>query len=512
MSGDSATLEPLISVDNVTLRHGTHPVFENISFAVERGRHGAILGASGSGKSTLVKALTRKIHLAQGQIWYFFDAKPRTYLHPNEVLALSAETHRAFLRQYAGYHQARWQSFEGEDAPRAGDLLETAGAGPAASALRQQLIELFQLEKLLERKILHLSFGESRKIFISRLLLRAPRLMILDDPYSGLDTESRATFSTALEQFLAAHNPQFLWVGTQAEEVPGAIEQFIHISGSQVSGSGSRPAPTPSAGPPTAPAPPILPVSGQVQQYARLLSAQMVTSPAPLVEMDAVSVTYGGVEVLKNVSWTVRAGERWALLGPNGAGKTTLLSLILADNPQAYTNTITLFGQPRGSGESIWEIKQKIGWVSSELHLYYQETDSAFEVVCSGFFDTAGLNRRCSPGQQATAAQWMEAFGMAPLAQRPFAALSSSQQRQVLLARAMVKNPPLLILDEPYQALDEQQRGDFNHLLAQLCAHTPITLIYVTHYLNQIPPFITHILRLGHGKMREQGPSPNHIS
>jgi len=509
MPGENTSPDWLISVEDLTLQLGARPVFENTSFVIERGRHCAIVGASGSGKSTLVKALTRKIHPTHGQIRYQFDEKPRTYLYPNEILTLSAETHRAFLRQYAGYHQARWQSFEGEDTPFVGDLLQFSDSpeAPGTAALRQKLIALFHLNALLGRKIIHLSFGESRKLFISRLLLRAPRLLILDDPYSGLDTDSRATFAAALEQFLAAGDPQILWVGQQVEEIPQAIEQFFHISGTQVSNPGQRPIRSTPAMAAAAAAAHLEPFAAQVRAYAALLAAQAVAPQTPQIQMEAVSVAYAGVKILENVSWTVRPGERWALLGPNGAGKTTLLSLILADNPQAYTNIISLFGKPRGSGESIWEIKQKIGWVSSELHLYYQETDSAFQVVCSGFFDSVGLSRHCSASQQTTAAQWIAAFGLHHLAQHPFAALSSSQQRQVLLARAMVKNPPVLILDEPYQALDERQRSDFNDLLAQLCAHTPVTMIYVTHYHHKLPPFITHILRLAHGSVREQRPT-----
>jgi molybdate transport system ATP-binding protein len=220
-----------------------------------------------------------------------------------------------------------------------------------------------------------------------------------------------------------------------------------------------------------------------------------------LIKMQEVSVHYGQVPVLQNITWTVRRGERWALLGKNGAGKTTLLSLILADNPQAYANPITLFGRRRGSGESIWEIKRSIGWVSPELHIYYRQSVSLLDVVCSGFSDSVGFAHACSVEQAAIASHWIEALGLAIPPNSPFSSLSAGQQRLALLARALVKNPPVLILDEPCQALDEPHRAHFLQFLDRLCALTPLTLIYVTHLKGEIPAAITHQLRLEGGKI-----------
>jgi molybdate transport system ATP-binding protein len=216
--------------------------------------------------------------------------------------------------------------------------------------------------------------------------------------------------------------------------------------------------------------------------------------------MAGVSVRYGEVQVLSQVDWTVRQGERWALLGANGAGKTTLLSLILGDNPQAYANQIDLFGRRRGTGESIWEIKHNVGWVSPELQIYYPREASFLDVVCSGFFDSAGLYRTPGAEQSALAMGWVRAFGMEAAASLPFNGLSAGQQRLALLARALVKHPPLLVLDEPCQGLDEPHRRYFVELLDQLCAQAPLTLIYVTHYLEEIPRCVSHRLRLEKGE------------
>jgi molybdate transport system ATP-binding protein len=216
-----------------------------------------------------------------------------------------------------------------------------------------------------------------------------------------------------------------------------------------------------------------------------------------------VSVAYGGVQILDGIDWTVRRGERWALLGPNGAGKTTLLSLILGDNPQAYANNVTLFGRRRGSGESIWEVKQQIGWVAPELHLYYPKSLSCLEVVCSGFFDSVGIYRRPSPEQCEAARRWVEHLGISHLAAGPFASISEGQQRLVLMARAVVKNPALLVLDEPCQGLDVEHRDRVLQTVDTISARLDSSLIYVTHDPHALPASISHVLRLEVGRIVE---------
>jgi molybdate transport system ATP-binding protein len=217
--------------------------------------------------------------------------------------------------------------------------------------------------------------------------------------------------------------------------------------------------------------------------------------------MEGVSVGYGGVQVLRGVDWTVRAGERWALLGPNGAGKTTLLSLILGDNPQAYANRLGLFGRRRGSGESIWEIKARLGWVAPELESYIPPQASCLDVTCSGFLDSVGLYRLPTPGQRAAAADLLERLGLLPLATARFGDLSGGQKRAVLVARALVKSPTLLVLDEPCQGLDAAHR---ERVLAMLDARPEggeSALIYVTHDPLALPSRITHLLRLDAGRV-----------
>ena len=506
----------LISIEDITIQAGAQRWFEHTTWHIEKGQSWAILGPTGSGKTTLVKALCGKQRLASGRITYYFDEDQHPQgsatLNAGEILTLSAESHREFLRPFAAYHQARWQSFEGEDAPTVSSLLGLEGAAPARRAQigphkRDEIIRLLNLGPLLERKILHLSHGESRKVLIARLWMSAPRLLILDDPFTGLDAGSRAVFAQAVEALIAGGSPPLIMVTARAEEIPAGIRCLVLVEGQRVTALGERQAildvwgQAPANQPTPAQLPPVnADFERMLAQYAQALSANPVVQSPELIRMEDVCVSYGGVEVLKNLSWRVARGERWALLGHNGAGKTTLLSLIMGDNPQSYANVIHLFGRRRGSGESIWEIKQNIGWVSPELHIYYPHTATCLDVVSSGFFNSVGLYRRSSAEQSQQAAGWLGAFGLQLQAEAPFHTLSSGQQRLVLLARALVKNPPVLILDEPCQGLDELHRRQFTGLLDRLCARAPLTVIYVTHDAEEIPRCVTHRLVLENGE------------
>ena len=210
-------------------------------------------------------------------------------------------------------------------------------------------------------------------------------------------------------------------------------------------------------------------------------------------------MAHGGQTILDQVNWTVRAGERWALLGPNGSGKTTLLSLIAGDHPQAYANDVRLFGRRRGSGESIWDVKKKLGLVSPEIHLYFSAPLTARETVATGFFDVMA-HRPTTPEQDAVIAEFLDAFGLTALADRPFRRLSTGEQRLVLLVRGLVKRPPVLILDEPFQGLDAAAIAAARRWLDTELAPDQ-TLIFVSHLVEELPTCVTQTLRLDGGRV-----------
>ena len=215
-----------------------------------------------------------------------------------------------------------------------------------------------------------------------------------------------------------------------------------------------------------------------------------------LVDMRDVSVKYGDTLVLDNINWRVRQNENWAIVGPSGSGKTTLLSLIAGDNPQAYANEIYLFGKKRGSGESIWDIKEHIGMVSSEIQTLYRKEITACDVVASGIFDTIGLYRNLDSTHKEKVNKWIEFFSISHLASDIFNHLSFGERRMVLLARSMVKSPELLILDEPCQGLDQENRRLFVRLIEMIGRDTDTNLLYVTHYQDELPSCIDHVLTL----------------
>jgi len=522
-------------LDDVALRVNRKLSFEHTTWAIQSDQHWAIIGPNGSGKSTLANAVFRKVAIIRGRILYFFDNDSgnvnhaRSYFYRGEILRISPEDHRDLLQSQGGYHQARWHSFEGADAPTVSDLLTAKSIEHSSPyevsplkvseeiyrVRRHKAIDLLGIEYLLRRKILHVSHGEARKVLIARALMQSPKLLILDDPFCGLDSSSRDVFKSTIDNLLAAESPRILLVAPRIEEIPHGITHILCVAGNQVVDQGRKDT--------------ILRTEFVRELFASqdktidLKSGLKKIPPNPplrkggiLIEMKGTSVSYGETDVLRDINWMMRQGENWAILGHNGAGKTTLLSLILADNPQSYANEITIFGKRRGSGESIWDIKRNIGWVSPELQIYYHNESTCRNVVCSGFFDSVGLYRACSSEQARVAEHWMHSLGIEVLADRPLGTVSAGEQRLVLLVRALVKNPILLIMDEPCQGLDFSHRKRIIDLLDQLSLpgrgrdgyspQTPVNMIYVTHHPDEMPNAITHILKLQRGRIQKCGP------
>ena len=513
---------PFITLDHATFRLGERHIFEHTCWQMQANEQWGILGENGSGKSLFAEAICRSLPLAHGQIAYHFDAQPRSYVYKGEILKISADSHREMLQQFADYYQARWQSFEGQNAPTVGEMLTgkrlehrspfevtpLATSEDVYQARREQAVALLGIEYLLERKILHLSHGEGRKFLLARALMQSPKLLILDDPFCGLDPASRDTLRQAVENLLSAGLMHILLLTSRPDEIPAGVTHLLHLADMRVTTQGTKAsvlnmfdAPQSRQNEPT-----------RVQsEPIRFPVMPLVSGEAdtPLIAMRNVSVTYGDAHILRDITWTMRPGEHWAIFGHNGAGKTTFLSLIAADNPQGYANDITLFGLSRGSGESIWEIKRQIGAVSPELLMFYDRGSTCHHVVCSGFFDSVGLYQDVSPEQAQFARAWMRALEIEHLANLSFQAVSIGEERIVLLARALVKHPRLLILDEPCQGLDAHHRDRVLALLDRLCAETPIGLLYVTHHINEMPRSITHILELERGRiLRTRAISP----
>ncbi|MBN1798936.1 MAG: ATP-binding cassette domain-containing protein [Spirochaetales bacterium] len=518
--------QPLIRIIDVGVKLASE-ISLDISWTINKGEHWAVIGANASGKSTLAKILLRQINYAHGTIHYFFDDKQpdqgRTYYEKGEIIIISPEEHRKLMRTQAGYHQARWQSIEGDDSPPVKKLLTGESIERISlhdktplklpediyAARKQQAVSLLGIDYLLERKLLYVSNGEAQKVLLARALIQSPRLLILDDPFAGLDAGSRRDLMSVLKKLAATPGLQILLLTSRPEDVLQGITHVLCLASAKIVAQGKKQDILNSKV--------MEQICGEVQKtsdtksfFPSFAKANAAHDPL-LISMKNVTVSYEGVDVLSGINWKMRKGENWALLGPNGAGKSTLLSLILADNPQAYKNEISLFGRRRGSGESIWDIKRRMGWVSPELREYYEGRTDCFSVVCSGFFDSVGLHRRCSKKQQDKARRWLGVLGISHTTGIAFNTLSVGEQRLVLLCRALVKEPELLVLDEPFQALDSGRRGFIIRILDSLCNQLEVSLICVTHYENKLPRCITHILRLDRGRIVECGARKGNI-
>ena len=496
--------KPFVSLRGVSIRLDGNTLFDGLDWEIESDQQWAVVGPNGSGKSVLMKVLAGELPTSGGEIVYHF-LKHGEAAH-EKIAYVAFEAQREVLGPEA-YYQDRWNAGLAEEAPTVSDMLSARGIhhinpfvvditilnpkskyrDSALAAKRRKVIREFGLRPLLKRKLLELSNGERRKVSIARALLKNPRLLVLDNPFEGLDVKFRATLKKNLETLMRG-DMRVIVVGTGREEMPKDITHVLRIGDDHTVSVGSREQ-----------------MQFDSDSSDKLPRGKKKTvrseSSKVLIEMKDVHVSYNKVPVLRKLSWTVREGEKWALFGPNGAGKTTLLSLILGDNPQAYANDITLFGKHRGSGESIWEIKRKIGWVSPELQLYYPAEATCLDVVCSGFFDTVGLYRACSPHQEKIARSWLKKFGLAERAETRFEDISEGEERLVLLARALVKDPALIVLDEPCQGLDAANRDRVLGAVDAVAAHLRRSMIYVTHRTDELPSSITQILRLqGGGK------------
>ena len=433
---------------------------------METGKVIAVTGLNASGKTMFADRLRKQ--LASDKVRYiaFCDS-------------YGANTDRAY------YLQQRWNQHDiDEETPTVGArlekiFLETGPDIPERRALQAHLYELFGMKTLLHEYLIILSSGELRKFQLIKTLLANPSILILDNPYIGLDTIARGQLNDLIALLANEENITIYLLLSRHADIPAYADERIWT--------------TPELQLKQKPA--ALSVEKR-QALTTMVGSHLVSPSDIVVEMHDVSIRYGSRTILKGLDWLIRKNEKWALFGPNGSGKSTLLSLVTADNPQAYACNISLFGNQRGTGETIWEIKRRIGYVSPEMHRSYQRNLPSVQVVASGLKDTIGLYVRPNQQEKALCLWWMRIFGIESLADRSFMELSSGQQRLVLLARSLVKDPELLILDEPMHGLDAFNQQLVTDIIENFCSRPDKTLIYVTHYKEELPSCINHSMTL----------------
>ena len=487
--------KPLFEADNIEVTIRLRTILQNISFAICEGEAWAITGSAGSGKTTLVNVIWGRQPISAGSI--------TSHLSPTDkiVMVEQQHTYRNQTDTSSTYYQARFNSMDSEDFPSVEEELRTSvakeGAEPSDEKI-DSVLQLLQISHLRNSRLIQLSNGENKRFQLAKALVQQPKILILDSPFIGLDQNARQILHNVINQLIS--NQITVILITTPNEIPERITQVMELQKDHSARVASRASFVARQQPEPIGAVKI--ENGIHQKLLKLKSSASDGSFDVAIKMQDVSVHYGGKAILDGVNWQVNRSDKWALSGPNGAGKSTLLSLIYGDNPQAYANQIYLFDRKRGSGETIWDIKQKIGYTSPELHLYFNRRLPCFAAVSSGFTDTLVSSKTLSSEQKTTVGQWLDVFALSHHREKPLIELPLSEQRLVLLARALVKNPPVLLLDEPCQGLDAQQTQRFNALVDIICQHFNKTLIYVSHYSQNTPSCVNQRLFLEKGKAR----------
>ncbi len=445
------------------------------SWRLAPSQHWALFGHSGSGKSLLGAWLSGGLKAERGHLSE----------QPERIALVSLEQQQALL--------------EAELADDDSDFSDEQDAGHSVAELLAKAsnqVELVNfvvaqcdLGGVLTRGFRLLSTGETRRLMMALALLKQPHMLILDEPFAGLDLAHQQQLLNLLEEL--AKQCQLLLITSRDEELPKAISHVAVLDeqgiNQQLTIEQWRQHPERQL------------LQQQAEQQSQAIVAalrqfQAPELPDPLFAIRDGQVSYAGEVLFSDLNWQIHPGQHWQVRGPNGCGKSTLLNLIFGDHPQCYSNQIDVLGYRRGSGESIWQVKQRIGMVSASLHLQYRVNCSALEVVLSGLYDSIGVYQQPSELDLQQARLWLSLFAMQHLEKRDFKSLSYGQQRVLIIARALVKAPSLLLLDEPCQGLDFLARSTVLKALEQVAKHQLSHLVYVTHHQEDSLPSISHFV------------------
>jgi molybdate transport system ATP-binding protein len=508
--------ESFISMRDCRIGDVLSPALESVSWRLAAGEVWAVVGPSGGGKEDFAAAVAGLLHVAPGDGgWYRNGFAGRTALVSFEAAAELLRQERYnddsdFVEggisegtSVRAFITAGLQDDDADLYPRG------TGLDSHPAVLACGLTGGDADAGLLDRGLKRLSTGECRRALLARALASKPGLLVAIDPYEGLDMATRSRLHTMLDALAAASvagdaTAPVLLIVDRFEHLPAAVNRIVELAGGAIVFAGSRPEyetvlfSRASAGHP----------SGQETQALQGMAEGVLPpssrqhpvdgSSEPLVELRNVTVSWSGRAVLDGISWTVQPGEHWLVRGPNGSGKTTLLELITGDNPQAYREDVRVFGLRRGSGGTVWELKSRLGIVSYRLHLEYRYLDesSLEDVLVSGLRDSIGLYASASDGERALAGTWLRLSGFYGRERERFGRLSFGEQRALLVARAAIKAPELLVLDEPCHGLDDDQRRFVMSLLSAIATRGESTMLHVTHDPDEVQSFERHILEL----------------
>ncbi len=493
--------EPILILNNVTVNVSGQTVLHGVNMTIRPGEHWAVIGNSGSGKTTLLKTLAGHHFINGGNV-----SSPSANMENTQN---DEDKGQKLWHQFAAwvdikpqfrtgdgvsqiYYQQRFNSGDEAAVLNAGEyLLQFKMKNETSEEEFTQIVKMLSFEPQLEKSLIQLSSGETRRLLIAAALLKKPRLLLMDMPTTGLDTEGKIMFEKLLTD-LSAKGCSVVMT-TLAYNVPKTVHKVAILQEGKIINQVSRFSYN------AAEAMPDDHFVIDSNKLNELFPQSKTHHFTTLIRLKNVSVKYGASTIIDQLNWEVKPGEKWAVVGANGAGKSTLLSLINADHPQAYANEIYLFDRRRGTGESIWDIKKNTGFVSAELFQYFPVEQNCLQIIESGFYDTMGLFRISDPNKEKLCHDWMKLFDIGNYAKKLFNQLPTGAQRLVLLIRALVKNPALLILDEPAQGLNDYQQQHFKTIISQMCNNHGLSMLYVTHQYHELPDCIEKVLQLSKG-------------
>ncbi len=444
-------------------------------FSINKGECWAVLGPNGSGKLLLGQLIAGALLPTKGNVERMF----------NHCEQLSFESQQKFYEQELKQDDSEFM--EGSD-------IGTTVAALLGLPQPPESLHFLRLDNIWKRGYRQLSSGEARKVLLVQALQKKPDLLILDEPFDSLDAHTLEHLQEYLGTLAVASKtkaPSLLFFLNNLNDLQSWHTHLAVLAHGEMIACGSKESVLNNPN-----------IIGLLEFNAKelpdfppsLTVTEEKTFEGPLVELINGRVAYGDEVIFKELSLRIMQGQHTLVTGPNGSGKSTLLGLLTGDHPQCYSNNLAMFGRRRGTGETIWDLKKNIGIVSSNLHRDHRVSGSALEITLSGFHDTIGLYDSVTPEQIEHAKIWLALTGMHQRMNTPFKYLSYGEQRLILIARALVKQPNLIVLDEPTQGLDTINRARLLYFVNHLATQARTTVIMVSHREDEfLPLFTQHI-------------------